>query len=86
MLEEIGAGDVPQMLVFNKIDALPDGQQPVAASDVYDLDGQPVPRVFVSARSGTGLAALRERLSAELAARSTAMPLGDSPELHDTPA
>ncbi len=86
VLQEIGAADVPQMLVFNKIDALPPGQQPVATSDIYDLDGQPVPRVFVSAQTGAGLARLRAMLSAEVAARSPAMPLGESPPLHDTPA
>ena len=31
--------------------------------DMYELDGEPVPRVFVSARSGQGLAQLRQMLA-----------------------
>jgi GTP-binding protein HflX len=31
--------------------------------DQYELDGEPVPRVFLSARSGEGLALLRSALS-----------------------
>ncbi|MDB5946683.1 MAG: hflX, partial [Ramlibacter sp.] len=85
VLAEIGAADVPQMLVFNKIDALPDGQQPRHASDLFELDGATVPRVFVSSRSGKGLAELR-RLLADLAAARVAAPVPESPELHEDPA
>ncbi|MDD2610342.1 MAG: GTPase HflX [Giesbergeria sp.] len=63
VLQEIGASDVPQLLVFNKLDALPEAQQPEQVQDVYELDGRPIPRVFVSARSGSGLAALRGLLA-----------------------
>jgi GTP-binding protein HflX len=31
--------------------------------DQYELDGEPVPRVFLSARSGEGLALLRTALA-----------------------
>lgn len=63
VLEEIGAVDVPQVLVFNKVDALADLERPVAWQDAYALQGRELERVFVSARAGDGLAALRELLS-----------------------
>ena len=81
VLQEIGAGSVRQMLVFNKIDALPEGQQPRHASDMFEIDGAPVPRVFVSSRSGQGLTELRRQLG-EMAARPGA-PSPQSPELHE---
>lgn len=63
VLAEIGAADVPQLLVFNKLDALENGQRPLQLTDMFELDGQQVPRIFVSSRSGEGLPALREQLS-----------------------
>ncbi|MEY2874520.1 MAG: hypothetical protein RLZZ373_1891 [Pseudomonadota bacterium] len=61
VLHEIGAGDVPQVLVFNKLDAMESAQLPRVLGDVYELEpGRTVPRWFVSARSGEGLAALRQ--------------------------
>lgn len=63
VLTEIGAQDVPQILVFNKLDALDAAHQPLSLQDEYELDGQPVTRIFVSARSGFGLDALRQALA-----------------------
>lgn len=63
VLGEIGADDVPQILVFNKLDAIEPERQPAMLQDMYELDGMPVPRVFVSARSGQGLAQLRQMLA-----------------------
>ncbi len=63
VLGEIGALDIPQILVFNKLDALSDGRKPVQLQDTYDVDGVAVPRVFVSARSGEGLTQLRQMLA-----------------------
>lgn len=63
VLGEIGADDVPQILVFNKLDAIESERQPALLQDMYELDGTPVPRVFVSARSGQGLAQLRQMLA-----------------------
>lgn len=63
VLREIGAETVPQLLVFNKIDALSDDRFPLLMQDQYELDGLPVPRVFLSAQSGQGLALLRSALS-----------------------
>ncbi len=69
VLREIGAQEVPLVLVFNKLDAVDDERRPVQLQDRYELDGLPVDRVFVSARSGEGLAQLRQLL-AEHALRS----------------
>lgn len=63
VLAEIGADQVPQLLVFNKIDALENEQQPLQLDDVYEIDGHNIPRLFVSAKSGAGLPALRQRLA-----------------------
>jgi GTP-binding protein HflX len=58
VLAEIGAQDVPQIVVYNKLDALQ--AQPRVPSDWIARDnGTRVPRVFVSATQGTGLDALR---------------------------
>jgi GTP-binding protein HflX len=62
VLEEIGAASVPQVLVFNKIDALDATLRPRQMQDEYEQDGRPVPRVFVSSRSGEGLPQLRRLL------------------------
>ena len=63
VLAEIGAGDIPQVLVFNKLDAMEAECKPVLMQDLYDLDGVATPRVFVSARQGEGLPALRQLLA-----------------------
>jgi GTP-binding protein HflX len=63
VLQEIGAAEVPQILVFNKIDAMASDAQPVRMVDTYEIDGQQCPRVFISARAMTGLQGLRECLS-----------------------
>ena len=63
VLAEIGAEQVPQLIVFNKVDALPADRYPLQMQDQYELDGVPVPRVFLSAQTGLGLALLRSALS-----------------------
>lgn len=63
VLAEIGADGIPQVLVFNKLDALGLERRPAQLQDVYELDGVAVPRVFVSARDGEGLPALRQLLA-----------------------
>lgn len=64
VLGEIGAAEVPQLLVFNKLDAIDEAQRPLQSLDTYELAGRQVPRVFVSARSGEGLPVLRQQLAA----------------------
>jgi len=63
VLTEIGADKVPQILVFNKIDALAAVNSPLRQQDWFELDGLQVPRIFVSARSGDGIAVLRSALA-----------------------
>jgi len=60
VLAEIGAGDIAQVQVFNKIDLLAPTQQPRHDVDAVEREGgRRTPRVFVSAASGHGLADLR---------------------------
>ena len=68
VLQEIGASDIPQILVFNKLDALPEERRPPVLVDHYEVGGQLLPRLFVSARSGEGLDELRRALAARLMA------------------
>lgn len=63
VLREIGAADIAQVLVFNKLDALAVECHPLQLEDSYDLGGVPTPRIFLSAKSGEGLAALRQQLA-----------------------
>jgi GTPase len=63
VLAEIGAQDIPQLLVFNKIDALDAENFPLRMEDTFEIDGLQTPRVFVSARDNVGLALLRQRLA-----------------------
>jgi len=62
VLAEIGAADIPQILVFNKLDAIDAAQHPLQLEDVFDLNGVPTPRVFLSAMNGEGVPALRQQL------------------------
>ena len=78
VLHEIGAADVPQVLVFNKIDLLEPGQQPRCERDLFEVEGVQVPRVFASARTGAGVPALRRQLAHELSQRNaTAVAVDD---------
>ena len=83
VLDEIGAGDVPQLLVFNKLDAIESAQYPLHLQDEMEVDGIQVPRFFLSARSGEGLPALREELARKSGSLADAMPLDTGAELHD---
>jgi len=55
VLEEIGAGDKPRLLVFNKADLLSEEEREEAALDHPEA-------VLISAREGEGLDELRERI------------------------
>lgn len=63
VLAEIGAGDLPQVLVFNKIDRLD------AVAPRIDRPGEDRLRVWVSARDGAGLELLRTALGEALQLR-----------------
>jgi GTPase len=67
VLGDIGALGIPQLLVFNKLDALAPEQRPHKLQDFYEVDGQSVERVFVSAQSGEGMEILRSILAARAA-------------------
>ncbi len=82
VLAEIGAGDLPQVLVFNKIDLLDaepaDGEAgapqarntPSSITPRLDyLDGGRLPRAWLSARDGVGLDGLREAIAGCLGAQ-----------------
>ncbi len=63
VLAEIGAATIPQVLVFNKLDAIPPERRPQQLQDFYEVDGQLLPRIFVSAAALDGLDALRALLA-----------------------
>ena len=82
VLGEIGADQVPQVLVFNKLDALEKARWPLHMVDMYEVNdpvseaARRLDRVFVSARTGEGLPQLREML----ARHAGAFPQADSPQ------
>ena len=63
VLADIGAADIPQLLVFNKLDALDPDRRPLLMQDWFDVAGRQTPRIFVSAKQGEGLPALRTYLA-----------------------
>ena len=63
VLAEIGAADVPQVLVFNKLDAIDIGSVPLQLHDTMEVQGLQLERFFVSSLSGAGLAGLRQHLA-----------------------
>jgi len=89
VLDEIGAGAVEQIVVFNKIDRLDETERPRTLADAVELpSGRRVPRRFVSAVSGEGLDALRACI-AELAIReprADGLNAGPGPSSEDGPA
>ncbi|MBK8073919.1 MAG: GTPase HflX [Ramlibacter sp.] len=77
VLAEIGAGEVAQILVFNKLDALENTARPLHLADMQEIDGQPVQRHFVSARTGEGLAELRQTLALRVGRQMTPDPAAE---------
>ena len=73
VLAEMGAAEVPQLLVFNKLDTIEKTSLPLHLHDIFALkdafDGamRSVERVFVSARTGEGINVLRELLATHAA-------------------
>lgn len=80
VLQEIGAADIPQIIVFNKLDKLSTDSRPQQLQDLYDLGGQLVQRVFVSAQNNEGLGELRNVLAnwSKLEAGPASQPLKDA--------
>ncbi|MBW8718064.1 MAG: GTPase HflX [Variovorax paradoxus] len=83
VLRDIGADTVPQLLVFNKLDALETAQHPLHLQDDMEIDGVRVPRIFLSARSGEGLPLLRAELARRSGSLGDAMTPEADTELHE---
>jgi GTPase len=84
VLEEIGANNVPQILVFNKCDLLAGSLQPRHSDDVIEAHaGVWRPRIFVSARTGQGIDVLRQSIAAVVNERLNAAPDTPSATLPD---
>ena len=83
VLREIGAENVPQVLIFNKLDAIDPERRPQAFSDSYELDGEQIPRFFVSASKGMGLDAVRDYLSQAVLAHHEALAAPIAPDSDD---
>ena len=80
VLAEIQAGGIPQLAVWNKIDVAA-GMQALAPAVERDECGR-ISRVFVSARTGAGLAGLRGAMAEAAQRRELAgQPRNPSPEL-----
>ena len=77
VLGEIGAIDIPQILVFNKLDAVDEACRPIQSEDTFEIDGVHLPRVFLSAKSGEGLQALRQQLVRIVSKGGTSVQAGD---------
>ena len=69
VIAEIGAAEVPQLLVFNKLDTIEKNSLPLHLHDMFALKDafegatHSVERVFVSAQTGEGISVLRELLA-----------------------
>jgi len=88
VLKDIGAEHVPQILVFNKLDAMDEAHVPMVLADQMELDGQTVSRIYVSAKTGEGLPALRAVLAAQVLSAATGQGLespGAFPENESSP-
>lgn len=64
VLDEIGAGDLPQLLVYNKLDLLPEQRPRIDRDDAGEIQA-----VWLSAQTGEGLDLLREAIAARLGNR-----------------
>ena len=66
VLTEIGAEDVPQILVFNKLDKLANDEEGAPQPRAEFVDGGRTPRVWVSATHSIGLDLLRDVIARTL--------------------
>ncbi|MDI4632334.1 GTPase HflX [Pelomonas sp. V22] len=78
VLAEIGAADIPQILVYNKQDMLEESQRPRSPQDWVERDGGVrTPRVFVSALDGSGLDVLRAQIVEAMRGQNVGLNLQD---------
>jgi GTP-binding protein HflX len=78
VLDEIGALDVPQIFVWNKIDAVPELAD--RAGEVERDEYGKITRVFLSAREGLGLDALRATITELITASQADTDVGEAPD------
>jgi GTP-binding protein HflX len=71
VLREIGADHIPQVLVWNKIDAV--DTEPALERDEYDK----IRRVFISAQTGAGVDLLRQAIAEYAQGRHMTLPDGE---------
>ena len=64
VLKEIEASEIPQILIFNKFDAVNLDERPSQLMGQFELEGKSTPRLYVSALDGTGINELRAMLLA----------------------
>jgi GTP-binding protein HflX len=76
VINEVGAANVPQLVVFNKIDLL---QPPVEPHVDFDEEGRPT-RVWVSAQNDLGIEALKDALASFFKGRFVRMMIKMGPE------
>ncbi len=62
VLKEIGANEIPQILIFNKLDIVHSEALPLELFGQFEVNGKPVPRLYVSSLYGTGIKELRSLL------------------------
>ncbi len=77
VLADIGASDIRQVLVFNKLDAMDGDRKPLLRQDRIEFNGVQTDRVFVSARTAEGISDLRALL-ANLIKRQADAPASDN--------
>jgi len=87
VLDDIGAADIPRLLVFNKLDRLEASAQPRRLVDVIESEGgRRSPRIFVSAAQGQGLPELRAAIAAAVTGAPEAADLSVDPSADGTDA
>lgn len=94
VLHEIGASEIPQLLVFNKSDLLDESQRPRTSQDHFEMEpNRSVERLYVSAATGEGLDRLRRAIAGAALGEGAAREAGtqvpgtsDSGEDPDMPA
>ena len=80
VLAEIGADRVPQLLVFNKLDLVDEAHRPHALRGSFEVQGEQLTRLFVSAAKGVGLDDLRHELAQRAMAQAVQEPDADEGE------
>ncbi|NLX16456.1 MAG: GTPase HflX [Ramlibacter sp.] len=83
VLEEIGADSIPQLLVFNKLDAVLPDRLPTQLFDSYEIAHRQVPRLYLSASTGDNLETLRDFMAEAARAKWEATHVPGMPAARD---